>query len=102
MKPVSNTANTDDLRLLSALEPGEAARIADIDSHDEIGRRLLDLGLTPETRISLVRRAPLGDPSVYELRGYQLCLRRSEADRIRIKNRGDVPGPAPASASTNS
>jgi ferrous iron transport protein A len=32
-----------------------------------------------------VRRAPLGDPVVYELRGYHLCLRRSEATRIRVE-----------------
>lgn len=48
-------------------------------------RRLMDLGLLPDTRVRLVRRAPLGDPSVYALRGYQLCLRRAEARRIEIR-----------------
>jgi len=49
-----------------------------------LGRRLADLGFLPGTTVRVVRRAPLGDPTVYELRGYQLCLRRSEAARVEI------------------
>ena len=45
---------------------------------------LLDLGFTPGTAIRGLRRAPLGDPSLYELRGMRLCLRRAEAHWIRV------------------
>ena len=45
---------------------------------------LLDLGLLPGTRVRALRHAPLGDPAVFELRGYRLCLRRSEAHRVRV------------------
>ena len=48
------------------------------------GHRLLDLGFLPETEIRVVRRAPLRDPIVFYLRGGQICLRRSEAARIRV------------------
>ena len=48
-------------------------------------RRLLDLGLLPGTPVRALRRAPLGDPGVYELRGYRLCLRRSESDRVQVR-----------------
>jgi len=50
-----------------------------------VSRRLLDLGFVPGTRVRVVRRAPLGDPTLYELRGTQLCLRRSEAARVRVR-----------------
>lgn len=49
-----------------------------------MGRRLADLGFLPGTEVRVVRRAPLGDPTVFELRGFQLCLRRSEAALVRV------------------
>ncbi len=74
---------------LSELEPGATAVIdrvdTDLASRQAGARRLEDLGLLPRTRIRVLRRAPLGDPVVYELRGYRLCLRRSEADRIQVE-----------------
>ena len=71
--------------LLSALPVGSRRLISHVRAGDPVGERLLDLGLVPGTPIAVLRRAPLGDPSVYELRGYQLCLRRSEAERIRVR-----------------
>ena len=47
------------------------------------------MGFLPDTPVSLIRRAPMGDPGIYELRGYQLCLRRSEASRIRVRRLED-------------
>ena len=43
------------------------------------------LGFVPGTPITLVRRAPLGDPCVYALRGVQMCLRATEAARISVQ-----------------
>ncbi len=53
-----------------------------------IGQRLADLGLLPGTAVDVVRRAPLGDPTVFELRGYQLCLRRREAALVEVTPAG--------------
>ena len=69
---------------LSTLAPGERAVVVSIDSANPIGRRLIDLGFVPGTPIRAIRRAPLGDPITYELRGGRLCLRRSEAKRIGV------------------
>jgi len=69
---------------LADLEPGAGARVAAVDGGSALGRRLLDLGFVPGTHVQVVRRAPLGDPVEYELRGYRLCLRRSEALRIHV------------------
>lgn len=70
---------------LCSLPVGARGVIVAVRAGDAVGQRLLDLGLLPGTPVAVLRRAPLGDPSVYELRGYQLCLRRSEAERIRVR-----------------
>ena len=74
---------------LTDLSPGDEAIVVDLHETGPIGRRLLDLGLLPNTRIKMVRRAPLGDPILFELRGYRLCLRGADAARVRV-------APAPA------
>jgi ferrous iron transport protein A len=81
---------------LSELEPGATAVIDRVVA-GAATRRLQDLGLLPRTQIRVLRRAPLGDPVEYELRGYRLCLRRSDAARVRVQPlTGLTGGPAPA------
>ena len=82
--PCPPNAASGSPRPLAELAPGSVAVVASVDGSDPVGRRLLDLGFTRHTRVSVVRRAPLGDPVVDELRGSRLCLRRSEALRIRV------------------
>ena len=69
---------------LADLEPGADAVVALVEADGPVGRRLLDLGFVPNTPVRVLRRAPLGDPVVYELRGMRLCLRRSEAARVTV------------------
>jgi Fe2+ transport system protein FeoA len=47
-------------------------------------RRLISLGLVPGASITVVRRAPLGDPTEYAVRGSRIAIRRSEAATILI------------------
>ena len=74
-----------DLVELASLRPGEVGIVASVEAAPAIGRRLLDLGFIPKTRIRVLRRAPLGDPVSYELRGYQICLRRRDAARVLVR-----------------
>jgi len=69
---------------LASLAPGSWAVVASVETDTAIGRRLADLGFLPRTPVRVVRRAPLGDPVAYELRGYRLCLRRAEAKRVLV------------------
>ena len=78
-------SNLDAHQTLADLEPGNRGVVIEVEQTDTVSRRLLDLGLLPNTPIKVLRRAPLGDPSVYELRGYRLCLRKTEAARVRVR-----------------
>ena len=77
-------AAPDPLVPLDRLSPGESGIIGRVEAQDGIGRRLLDLGFIPGTPVRVVRRAPLGDPVSFELRGSRICLRRGEAARIFV------------------
>jgi ferrous iron transport protein A len=83
---VETAANTDATTtvLLSELAERRTAVIVSVDSSAPQGRRLLDLGFLPGTPVRTIRRAPLGDPIEFELRGCHLCLRKTEADNIRV------------------
>ena len=70
---------------LSSLKPGSRCTVVRISGNGGIDRRLLDLGFVPDTPVRVLRRAPLGDPASYHLRGFEICLRDSEADRIWVR-----------------
>jgi len=70
---------------LSDLPVGGRAVVVALDAPPALAARLTALGFLPATEVRCRRRAPLGDPRVYELRGTQLCLRRSEAKNILVE-----------------
>jgi len=67
------------------LPQGQMARVVKVMGSDEIALRLLEMGLTPGAEIRLIGRAPLGDPLEFEVRGYRLSIRKSEAARVEIE-----------------
>jgi ferrous iron transport protein A len=70
---------------LSELPVGARAFVVAVEGEPALAARLAALGFLPRTEVRCRRRAPLGDPRLYELRGTQLCLRRSEARSIRVE-----------------
>jgi ferrous iron transport protein A len=70
---------------LDQLPVGATASVITVDANAAFAERLEDLGFVPGTLVCVRRRAPLGDPRVYELRGSQLCLRGNEARAVRVK-----------------
>ena len=72
------------LRTLDELPIGESAVVHRVACQRRVGRRLMEMGLLPGTRIEMVRRAPLGDPLEVRLRGYLLSLRRAEASGVSL------------------
>jgi ferrous iron transport protein A len=71
---------------LDQIPKGRLVHVVGVEGDDPIARRLNDLGIREGVRIEVIRRAPLGDPTVFELCGYQLCLRKSESTRVRVSS----------------
>lgn len=69
---------------LANLKAGESAIIKKVEGEGALRRRLLEMGITPNTRVMVRKVAPLGDPIELSLRNYELTLRRSDADKIKI------------------
>ena len=67
---------------LSEFSIGETGVIRLVGGDGKIRRRLFDMGVTPGAEVYLRKRAPLGDPIEITLRGYELTLRKSEADVV--------------------
>ncbi|GIU17579.1 ferrous iron transport protein A [Shewanella schlegeliana] len=73
---------------LSELSPGDIARISQVGQIDlpaVVKRKLLSMGITPNTRFSLIRRAPMGSGVELDIRGSKLCMRRDLADIIEVE-----------------
>lgn len=70
---------------LSQMKPGESGVIDAVGGEGALRRRLLDMGLTPGTLVSVRKVAPFGDPLELFLRGYELTLRGEDAGKIKIR-----------------
>ncbi len=70
---------------LIELKPGEKGVIVKVVGVGSVRRRLLDMGLVKGAEIVVVRRAPLGDPIEFQLKGYNLSLRKEEAKTVFVK-----------------
>lgn len=70
---------------LSEFSIGETGVIRLVGGDGKIRRRLFDMGVTPGAEVYLRKRAPLGDPIEITLRGYELTLRKSEADIVTME-----------------
>ncbi|KHD45214.1 ferrous iron transport protein A [Streptococcus hongkongensis] len=72
---------------LTDLFVGEVAYIETIYTAKETKRHLMDMGLTKGTQVKLIKVAPLGDPIEISIRGFELTLRKSEAQLISVNRR---------------
>lgn len=67
---------------LSEFAPAEAGTVKLVSGDGRVRRRLFDMGITPSARIVMKKAAPLGDPIEVTVRGYELTLRKSEAQSV--------------------
>lgn len=73
------------LQPLTSIALGATATIAEINLPPESRSRLMEMGLLVGTSVELVRFAPLGDPVEIKVRGYNLTLRKQEAEQILVR-----------------
>ncbi|MEG2295294.1 MAG: ferrous iron transport protein A [Oscillospiraceae bacterium] len=70
---------------LNMLKPGQKAIVIKITLQGALKRRLIDMGITPGTSLTLRKMAPLGDPIEIKIRGYALTLRKDDAIHIEVE-----------------
>ena len=69
---------------LNELKVGETAKVVRIGGEGAIKRRIMDMGITKGTAVTVRKVAPLGDPIELAVRGYELSIRKDEAAMIEI------------------
>ena len=73
------------IKRLDEFQIGEIGQVIKVEGEGRLRRRLFDMGVTPGATILLKKKAPLGDPLEVTLRGYELTLRKSEANLVVLK-----------------
>ena len=70
---------------LDKITIGQEATIVQVGGEGELRCRFLDMGLIPRTKVRIRKMAPMGDPIEIELRGYELTIRKEDAQKIEVK-----------------
>lgn len=71
---------------LTNLPIGATATVIAINGNNAITRRLMEMGVVPGVSVRVVKSAPFGDPLEIRVRGYNLAMRKSEADSIEVSS----------------
>jgi len=72
-------------KLLSEMEVGEEAKVLKVEKDNDSYRRIIDMGLIRGAEIKVIRKAPMGDPIEFLIKGYNLSLRKKDASIIKVE-----------------
>lgn len=72
-------------KTLKDMRPGESAKIVEINAQGALKRRLMDMGLTRGSLVTFRKVAPLGDPIELTIRGYEMSIRKNEAEYVVVE-----------------
>ncbi|MBE7036833.1 MAG: ferrous iron transport protein A [Ruminococcaceae bacterium] len=70
---------------LKDIKIGQTVKVIKLEGEGAVKRRIMDMGITKGTMITLRKLAPLGDPMELTVRGYELSLRKEDAQRIIVE-----------------
>jgi len=70
---------------LKDVKPGQTVTVTKLQGEGAVKRRIMDMGVTKGSSIFLRKIAPLGDPIEITIRGYELSIRKSDAERILVE-----------------
>ena len=73
------------MKTLREAKIGETVKVVKLHGEGAIKRRLMDMGITKGTEVYVRKVAPLGDPVEVTVRGYELSLRKADAEMIEIQ-----------------
>ena len=74
------------MRTLRDVPIGQTAKIVKIHGEGAVRRRIMDMGMTKGTEVAVRKVAPLGDPVEITVRGYELSIRKADAEMVEIVN----------------
>ena len=72
------------MKTFKEVKVGQSAIVAKIHGEGALKRRIMDMGITKGVKITVRKVAPLGDPLELNLRGYELSIRKADAEMIEI------------------
>ena len=73
------------MRTLKDAKVGETVKVVRLNGTGPLKRRIMDMGITKGVQIYVRKVAPLGDPVEVTVRGYELSLRKADADLIEVR-----------------
>lgn len=73
------------MKTLKDVKVGRTAKVVKLHGEGPVKRRIMDMGITKGVEIYVRKVAPLGDPFELNLRGYELSLRKSDAEMIEVE-----------------
>lgn len=73
------------MKSLNNIKVGDTAIVVKLYGEGAIKRRIMDMGITKNSKLFIRKVAPLGDPIQINIRGYELSIRKSDAELIEVK-----------------
>lgn len=73
------------MQTLNNVAIGSTVKVKKLHGEGAVKRRIMDMGVTKGSEVQVVKVAPLGDPIEVKVRGYQLSIRKSEAELIEVE-----------------
>ena len=75
------------MKTLKNVKVGETVKVVKLHGEGAIKRRIMDMGLTKGVEVHVRKVAPLGDPMELTLRGYELTLRKADAEMVEVQSK---------------
>lgn len=72
------------MKTLSQMKPGDKVTVVKLHGEGAVRRRIMDMGITKNTPVYIRKVAPLGDPFELTVRGYELSVRKQDAQLIEV------------------
>ena len=73
------------MKTLRDVKIGETAKVKKLHGEGAVKRRIMDMGITKKTDVYVRKVAPLGDPVEFTVRGYEISLRKADAEMIEVE-----------------
>lgn len=73
------------MKTLREIKPGQTVKVVKLHGEGAVKRRIMDMGITRGVPVYIRKVAPLGDPVEVTVRGYELSLRKADAEMIEVE-----------------